>query len=688
MARNKKAQILAAVMCASSIFGSYTVVSAADSISSKNASVTTDDMNGGTITLSNSTLKVNVDKSGLNIYSGTSETSPIATITKAGVITGTGLNITAKGTNGTTIASSSVSTNGISNTTYGKNIIDKAINSNDPNQYAQSQVSYNSGVQDTVTNTSGNKTTSTVAAIGVTDTVKDINGKTVAYSSVSTSGIFNTTTDLAMTGANTGKKISTALNQNNGGISASATKKYEDETTTKASLTLDGDSAKLSADTSRATVQVYNTTGNVAITAGRVNGVQGNVTLSGKNVNLDGNGLTLYKDNAEGTKTSYATLNSSGLSINNNANFDKFGNGSYNTTFTASNLQQSYSLEKWTKGNLENKVLSKLDISGLTTTVQSKGNDAGIENTNSTKNKTTSQVAYNGVTDTVYDANGKQTSKSSVGTTSIANTVYDDNGSTIIATSNLYKNTDKNSGNKYGYTSLSASDYGDVIDKDGNLVNKQLGNTSLKMNESNANKIALSASSYEYDENLKQTATTASMTLDGNSGIVSLSGKNVNLDGDDLTLYKDANGTKTSYAALTASGGLTIYGDNGTSSNSTLSKSGLNVNGTGTSTIKIINKETNATIAQSQVLTSGVADTVYNANGIKTSYSNVGTTSITDTVYANNGSSTLATSTLSKSTATNEDVTTESGKVSLTAQKIVTDNKTSTTPTTTTSSLT
>ena len=30
MASNKKAQILAAVMCASSIFGSYTVVSAAD----------------------------------------------------------------------------------------------------------------------------------------------------------------------------------------------------------------------------------------------------------------------------------------------------------------------------------------------------------------------------------------------------------------------------------------------------------------------------------------------------------------------------------------------------------------------------------------------------------------------------------------------------------------------------------
>ena len=52
MASNKKAQILAAVMCASSIFGSYTVVSAADTptkieSTDKNSSVTA---NGSTIT--------------------------------------------------------------------------------------------------------------------------------------------------------------------------------------------------------------------------------------------------------------------------------------------------------------------------------------------------------------------------------------------------------------------------------------------------------------------------------------------------------------------------------------------------------------------------------------------------------------------------------------------------------------
>ena len=50
MASNKKAQILAAVMCASSIFGSYTVVSAADTptkIENTNSSVTA---GNGTIT--------------------------------------------------------------------------------------------------------------------------------------------------------------------------------------------------------------------------------------------------------------------------------------------------------------------------------------------------------------------------------------------------------------------------------------------------------------------------------------------------------------------------------------------------------------------------------------------------------------------------------------------------------------
>ena len=75
MASNKKAQILAAVMCASSIFGSYTVVSAADTptkIENTNSSVTADKdtitatagekSQQSTIKLSNNSLRIDVGK--------------------------------------------------------------------------------------------------------------------------------------------------------------------------------------------------------------------------------------------------------------------------------------------------------------------------------------------------------------------------------------------------------------------------------------------------------------------------------------------------------------------------------------------------------------------------------------------------------------------------------------------------
>lgn len=76
MARNKKAQILAAVMCASSIFGSYTVVSAADTptkieSTDENSSVTANNnqikatagvlgSQQSTITLGDKSLAINV----------------------------------------------------------------------------------------------------------------------------------------------------------------------------------------------------------------------------------------------------------------------------------------------------------------------------------------------------------------------------------------------------------------------------------------------------------------------------------------------------------------------------------------------------------------------------------------------------------------------------------------------------
>ncbi|MDY3874290.1 MAG: hypothetical protein SO083_03865 [Megamonas funiformis] len=141
MASNKKAQILAAVMCASSIFGSYTVVSAAESsISGNNSSVVAGDntitatageksqqstislknsglsidvgkqttegsTTYGTFTLNSSNLTVNNSSLTLNnkpLYVKNNNGTVVGSISNTGVITGTGLTIK----NGTTTLAS------------------------------------------------------------------------------------------------------------------------------------------------------------------------------------------------------------------------------------------------------------------------------------------------------------------------------------------------------------------------------------------------------------------------------------------------------------------------------------------------------------------------------------------------------------------------------------------------------
>lgn len=148
MASNKKAQILAAVMCASSIFGSYTVVSAADTptkieSTDKNSSVTA---NGSTITATAGAQGISASATKKDEDGNT--TGGIST---TGAVTGTSLNIIAE-------------------------------------------------------NTAGNKTTSTVGATGVTDAVYGTDGARVAYSNVGTGGISNTTSLKTTTG-----KIDTAI---------------------------------------------------------------------------------------------------------------------------------------------------------------------------------------------------------------------------------------------------------------------------------------------------------------------------------------------------------------------------------------------------------------------------------------------------------------------------------------------
>ena len=690
MASNKKAQILAAVMCASSIFGSYTVVSAADTpattISNNSANdinrdtakvvASGNDSNGiitataknnsgetSTISLNGNSLAINVGKNG-NSYDGTftlnsknlkidssnglriygdDANNSIASITKTGVINGTGLAVNGAGRS--TISST---------------------NSKSTTQYAKSEVNYSTGVKDTVANGT-NTTTSTVAYNGVTDTVTNdtIKGYTttaqVLYSGVNNKVVDNNTNNtLAQTSV--GLVDRPQDNSKYGNIVLTANKYVVDTeaaVTKKVSttiLTLDGNTAKLEAGVGGSNAYVNlnsDKKGIVDITAGKVDGVQGNVTLSGKNVNLDGNGLTLYKDNAEGTKTQYAALNSSGLSINNNANFDRFGTNSYNTTFKATNSEQSYNLEKWTAGNLENKVSSTLNASGLTTTVQSKGNDAGIENTNSTKNKTTSQVSATGVRDTVYDDGGQIKATSSVTIGGIANTV---NNSSITNTVN-----DVNTGKPLADSRLTTSGISNTT-------------TALQMTGTNAGN-TMSTGIYQNNGGISATATkkdvdgntigTSTLSLGGNSASlkvgnygfavdssnnVSITGNNATLSGSTFTL-KDANGNTT--------GGISTTGA---------------VTGTSLSIKAPIDPiKPNNDYVESKVTTSGVADTI-KQGGFTRATSNVTINSIKDTIYTNDGKE-LSSSNISKSVSD----ATESGSVTLIANKITTNDDATTT---------
>ena len=717
MARNKKAQILAAVMCASSIFGSYTVVSAADSsISSGSASVTT---NSDTITLSNSKLKVNVDKSGLNIYSGTSETSPIATITKAGVITGTGLTVngisestissirsglsatskvsyrdgvidtvtngtytteskvtysgvtdTVKDDENSTIASSSVSTNGITNTTYGKSITDtvydtdgktvlskltlsttnakleagtggnnnayvnlnsdkkgivdikagtvdgvqgnvtlsgknvklastgltvngtststiNSINSGNSAQYAKSEVSYstNTGIKDTVANGTYT-TTSTVNATGVTDTVKNSEGKTVANSSVSTSGVTDTVYDT-------------------------------DGRTVLSKLTLDKTSAKLEAGS--AYVKVEKNTGNLLF-----NGKNASLTSTGLAVNGT-NTINAINSDVEKTLKDIWTDNRTKRTVQTQATEDQkaksqvLGNSISNTLSNKVTTNTTIrTVERDSEGNLlhhknaektsqtaTNNTTSKMEIGSITNTVSSTV-EKGITNITYNENNEVIGKDYD-KTSYINKADSKLTS------TSITDTVYANDGRTALASSTLSKSTatDGDVTTESGKVSLTAK----KIVTDNEAPNTTI--SSLTLDGDSAKLSADTSRAYVQVYNTTGNVDIKAGTVNGVLGNVTLSGKNVNLDGDDLTLYKDVDGTKTLYAAL---------------------------NPNGTSTISSTNSKNATQYAKSEVnYSTGVKDTVTNGTNITTS--TVSATGVTNTVK--NGTDTVADSKVS-----------------------------------------
>ena len=402
-----------------------------------------------------------------------------------------------------------------------------------------------------------NKTTSTVSATGVTDTVYNVKGNQVASSSVTTNGIVNTTTNLSIDGS-TNNTMSTSIYQDKRGISASATKKDENGTVGTSTLTLAGNSASLKV-------------GNYGFAVDSNN----NVSIAGNNATLSGSTFTLKDANG---KT--ATLNTSGLTLK-----DEDGN---------------------TTG-------------GISTTGAVTGTSLNITAKNTAGNKTTSTVGATGVTDAVYGTDGARVAYSNVGTGGISNTTslktttgkidtaINQNTSGVGISSTKYDTnnnvTDKTSVSVNGGTS-SITSYGSYIyGEDGKATSYNQASISLNGNTGTAT--------------IRGGSNTASSTLTLNEAGVALSGKNVGLNANGLTLYNDVDGVKTQYASLSAGG--------------------LDVKGTGSTTIKSTNATTGA-IGQSQVSYNGVTDSF-----TKDDVTNSVTTNANGTTFLStgNGSTTI-----------------------------------------------
>ena len=380
---------------------------------------------GDSATLTSGTAYVKVD----NTVGNVTLSGKNASLTSTGLtVNGTGTS-SIKSTNATTEAytKNDISSAGMTTTARGG----EYPSDNDNKNKTTSAVTY-TGVTDTVYDDGGNlKTKSSVTTSGITNTVYDVNtGKALANSSLTTSGISNTTTDLAMTGTNEGKKMSTALYQNSNGISASATKKDESGATIGTStLTLGGDNASLKVGSYGFAVDSNN-----------------NVSINGKNATLSGSTFTL-KDATNGKTV--ASLGASGLSIN-NADGIKVG-GISNTgylmandgmnvtdknsswvTIGTSTMQKDIAATTTTSyAGITNKIDTTLagnktytsgtvvGPTSVTTTVQGSTTTDAISGN---KNKTTSTVSATGVTDTVYNVKGNQVASSSVTTNGIVNT--------------------------------------------------------------------------------------------------------------------------------------------------------------------------------------------------------------------------------------------------------------------------
>ena len=503
---------------------------------------------GDSATLTSGTAYVKVD----NTVGNVTLSGKNASLTSTGLtVNGTGTS-SIKSTNATTEAytKNDISSAGMTTTARGG----EYPSDNDNKNKTTSAVTY-TGVTDTVYDDGGNlKTKSSVTTSGITNTVYDVNtGKALANSSLTTSGISNTTTDLAMTGTNEGKKMSTALYQNSNGISASATKKDESGATIGTStLTLGGDNASLKVGSYGFAVDSNN-----------------NVSINGKNATLSGSTFTL-KDATNGKTV--ASLGASGLSIN-NADGIKVG-GISNTgylmandgmnvtdknsswvTIGTSTMQKDIAATTTTSyAGITNKIDTTLagnktytsgtvvGPTSVTTTVQGSTTTDAISGN---KNKTTSTVSATGVTDTVYNVKGNQVASSSVTTNGIVNT-----------TTNLSIDGSTNN-------TMSTSIYQD--------------------------KRGISASATKKDEN--------GNTTGGISSTGAITGTSLR-----ITTSEDTNGNKT--VSTVATNGVTDTVTNNKTNNKTTSQ--VSANGV---TDTVYGTDGTTKVASSSVSTSGISNT-------------------------------------------------------------------------------
>ena len=425
MASNKKAQILAAVMCASSIFGSYTVVSAADTptkieSTDKNSSVTA---NGSTITatagaqgsqqstitLGNKSLAINVGKqtttdgttygtftlnssnlavnnSGLSVKN--TKGIVVGSISNTGAITGTGLTI--KNGTGTTLAS--LNNNGL-------NIYD-GINTKATATITKAGAITGTGltvkaVSDPI-KPEGNYVESKVTTSGVADTIKQ-GGFTRATSNVTTNSIKDTIyTDSGTELSSINVFKNTAANGiENGKVSLTAKKIVTDNqtsTTTTSTLTLGGDNASLKV-------------GNYGFTVDSNN----NVLFSGKNASLTSTGLTVNGTGTSSIKSTNATTGAMGQSqVSYNGVTDTVTNAS-NQTLAQSQVNTAGITLTANKYDEENtKTSSSLSIKGDSATLTSGTAYVKVDNTLGNVTLSGNNATLSGSTFTLKDAtNGK-----------------------------------------------------------------------------------------------------------------------------------------------------------------------------------------------------------------------------------------------------------------------------------------